>query len=45
MEEAIDNINAAAENAAKVEEIYNKMQITFFYDEEGYVCYEDKVEA
>lgn len=43
MEEAIDNINAAAENAAKVEEIYNKMQITFFYDEEGYVCYEDKV--
>ncbi len=42
MEEAIDNINAAAENAAKVEEIYNKMQITFFYDEEGYVCYDDK---
>lgn len=45
MEEAIDNINAAAGNAAKVEEIYNKMQITFFYDEEGYVCYKDKVEA
>ncbi len=42
MAEAIDNINAAAENAAKVEEIYNKMQITFFYDAEGYVCYDDK---
>ena len=40
--EAIDNINAAAENAKKVEELYNKMEITFFYDEEGYVCYEDK---
>ncbi len=40
---SLDNINAAAENAEKVNDIYAKMQITFFYDDEGYPCYTDKV--
>lgn len=42
METAIENINAAAENAEIVQEIAATMQITFFYDDEGYPCYQDK---
>lgn len=42
--DAIENINAAAENAEKVNEIYAKMQITFFYDSEGFPCYTDKTD-
>lgn len=42
MEAAIENINNAAENAEIVQEIAATMQITFFYDDEGYPCYQDK---
>ncbi|MBQ8725536.1 MAG: hypothetical protein IJY84_00335 [Clostridia bacterium] len=44
LEDAIVNINAAAENADKVQEIYDQMQITLTYDDEGYPCYVDTTE-
>lgn len=42
MQEAIKNINEASAKADRIEEIAATMQITFFYDDEGYPCYEDK---
>lgn len=39
--DAIDNINAAAENAQIVQEIASKMQMAFYYDDEGYPCAEE----
>lgn len=44
LDNSLDSINAAAENAEKVNDIYAKMQITFFYDSEGYPCYTDKTD-
>lgn len=44
LDNSLDSINAAAENAEKVNDIYAKMQITFFYDGEGYPCYTDKTD-
>lgn len=44
LEDAIVNINSAAENAGKVQEIYDQMQITLTYDDEGYPCYVDTTE-
>lgn len=44
LEDAIVNINSAAENASKVQEIYDQMQITLTYDDEGYPCYVDTTE-
>lgn len=44
LDNSLDSINAAAENAEKVNDIYAKMQITFFYDREGYPCYTDKTD-
>lgn len=44
LEDAIVNINSAAENADKVQEIYDQMQITLTYDDEGYPCYVDTTE-
>lgn len=42
IQESIENINQAAANAAIVKEIAATMQMTFFFDDEGYPCYEDK---
>lgn len=39
IEASIKNINEAAENAAKVEEIYNQMNVTFFVGEDGLMHY------
>ena len=39
--DAIDNINAATENAQIVQEIASKMQMAFYYDDEGYPCAEE----
>lgn len=44
LDNSLDSINAAAENAEKVNDIYAKMQIAFFYDSEGYPCYTDKTD-
>ena len=42
METATDAANEVVENAASIEAIAATMQITFFYDDEGYPCYQDK---
>ena len=42
METATDAANEVVENAANIEAIAATMQITFFYDDEGYPCYQDK---
>lgn len=42
MEDAIHNIGVAVQKAEVVEAIAATMQITFFYDDEGYPCYQDR---
>ena len=41
-QEAIDNINEATEKAAFIQEIYEKMNVLIYFDEDGRPCWETK---
>ena len=41
-QEAIDNINEATEKAAFIQEIYGKMNVLIYFDEDGRPCWETK---